>query len=198
MVSVYILLIGLIIFFHEWKKQRLSILRRELFAQRDELLFFWSDNNLDFESKTYVHVESYINSLIRYSNRISLTRIFIFRFLLFLNYPGYRITSKFIVEMIECVENEKDQKVKEALGSIFFEVDKSISKFIAVTKPMMGIYSGAIFIFNSFIKIAQLSSKGFDNVYNNLIDDTIKALKPLTSTIETNANDTLGSYLVKA
>lgn len=198
MITVYLLLIGITVVFFEWKKHRLSVLRRELFNQRNELFLIWGKSGRSFDENAYRYMETYLNSLIRYSNRISVTRVLVFKFLVFLNFSGYTVKSRFLTELYKTVEAERDEIMKQKFECIFMQVDISIINYLKFTKLIVGFLYLIVTILDYIIKSIRSVANSFGIIFKSSTLVTQLVKNSLIKTIEANANDVNGSFLVRA
>src|SRR4051794_12215192 len=96
-----------------WRRACQERYRQKLFEVRDELFDYARSGAIDFKDPAYVAVRSYINSLMRFSHRISVTRLA--TFILFQRYIGDTPTSPSVRNTISQV---KGKAVKETLTAI--------------------------------------------------------------------------------
>ncbi|MGA8029012.1 MAG: hypothetical protein WB992_17875 [Bryobacteraceae bacterium] len=164
-----------------WRRSCQERFRQRLFEVRDELFDFARQGGIAFTDPAYVALRSHINGMIRFSHRISVTRLA--AFVLLRRYIGdlpqpYPSLSSSLAQV-------KGRKAKETLTAINGKVAYHIWKFLIFSSPHILIAGPALYLLDQWINekpAARLKSS---------------SQPPIVSMIELQAREAYRSEAVK-
>jgi hypothetical protein len=129
-----------------WRRACQERYRQTLFEVRDELFDFARDGGIDFSDPAYIALRSHINSMIRFSHLISVTRLA--TFLLFQRYIGELPSTPSLKSALAEV---RGAATKEFLEDILDNVRTDTLKHLLFSSPHMVIAGPVLRLLDKWI-----------------------------------------------
>lgn len=130
-----------------WRRACQERYRQKLFEVRDELFDFARQGGIPFTNPAYVALRSHINGMIRFSHRISVTRLA--TFILLQRYIGEMPQSRPPLETV--LASVEDEETKAALKRISTKVRQHTSRHLLFASPHVLIASPVLYLLNRLI-----------------------------------------------
>lgn len=129
-----------------WRRSCQEVLRQRLFSLRDELFDFARTGVVDFEEPAYVLVRGTINSVIRFSHQISVTRLFIF--IVLQPYIDNPDAGQGIRKITSAIAECPGKQAKEVLLDVHQLMHNEITKHILLASPQIVVLAPALITLN--------------------------------------------------
>jgi len=129
-----------------WRRACQERYRQKLFEVRDELFDYARSGGIDFKDPAYVAVRSFVNSLMRFSHRISVTRLA--TFVLFQRYIGD--TPK-CPPVEYAISHVKGKAAKETLAAIVEKVNKHTLWHLLFASPHILLLAPPLVVLDGII-----------------------------------------------
>lgn len=154
---VHIVVSALVLWFVStgpWRWSCQERYRQKLFSVRDELFDLARNGTVAFTDPAYVALRAYINSMIRFSHLIGVTRLA--TFILFKRYIGFRPADPSLGSILAQV---KGRDAKEKLTDIKEQVMSHTVRFLLFSSPHLVLASPFLMLLDKLIK-PKTSQKG--------------------------------------
>jgi len=116
-----------------WRRSCQEVLRQRLFSLRDELFDFAREGNVDFRDPGYVVLRASINSVIRFSHQISVTRLFTFVVLQsYIKNPEAGLAHR---KIASAIAQSPGKRSKEKLSEIHNRMYAEIARHLLLSSP---------------------------------------------------------------
>lgn len=133
------------LFFVEYQKYRVDVLRYRLFVIRDALFKYASEGKIDFDHPAYGTTRNIINALIYSSEKLSIMRILLLRY--FVRKFGYEKNAERLAERFSECQKELNHSQKTFFNEKMYEVHASIFVFLVYKNPFLFPFAMALSLF---------------------------------------------------
>jgi hypothetical protein len=133
-----------------WRRACQERLRQNLFDLRDELFDFARSGEITFQEPAYVLLRGRINSMIRFSHRLGVTRLF--TFICFQRYIGEIPNDRNAARALKSALSQvKGREVKAVLDGFSARLEEQIVKHILYASPHVILVAPVLLFLNHVI-----------------------------------------------
>lgn len=167
---------------YPWRRSCQFRYRQKLFEVRDQLFDFARSGQIDFTDPAYVALRSYINSMIRFSNAISVTRLA--TFIVFWRYLGDSPRTR--PSLADTLSQVADGSVKLELCSIRQSVEGHTIKHLMFSSPHVLLAGPPLLALYHYISKKPARQR-----------PPAQSINPAVELIEVQARDAYGSAAIE-